>query len=941
MGDCQPGGPDLHQAERCADGPKTYTKPNDSWRASPDYRPDVHTNRLEFLFGPEAADIVNDYDLAVESDRMELVEEFLPFPAGSANRGSRMAVRTVAVTQIITDAPPETWQTVERLRELGLDRDAILGQISMVIADQLSVALEERAAFDVAAYGAALAELPLPTADAVELAAIEAACVEPGVDLGDLFEGVVSSLSPSRSRLAERLVDMVVDSLIDGPLHLLPNDGVVYVPGLVAGRTFTHRLNDAEAELEVVTAAIDLGAFTSFDEFRLPDGSDVVQFSADRGHVAWRGPDGWLAAFAPGDLLSVTVDVAAPAGEIDGVRGGGIDEPMTAIVHIAVVSPEPVMTAELVDAVRAAYGALTEELDLPVTGDQLALWLCFHRSALFSVPQLPLDELCATAGLEQRGGFVAHDESVWQRDLAHQRFDEVSALVPESRWRLALGRAFEVLDDPGASAGDVRQAMDECAADETLDVLADVLFPHYLDVADASVVGRSDAPGRLFELVDRALAVARRPRETATAEYLAAVLYERCAAPHIAEEHLIRAAAAHPQSGPVVERMGWYRFDRGDAQGAMKWWRRLSELPPAASTIESVLAANGAPRLGRNDPCWCGSGRKFKHCHLGSSSLPALPDRVAWLCRKASLWLEHTTGESRAVVAEMATARALADPDADPYDFRDFDDDEAADLLKEAMADPIVFDAALHEGRLFHLFLHERGALLPDDEQLLAASWLTVNRSVHEVVAVERGVSLTLRDLATGDIVDVRERTASRSAETGERYCARVVPDGESHQIIGGVFPVRAGHESTVLDLCAEGDGAALCAWVGALYRPPRLVHSPGLIDSMFDREKLETMIADLGDDVDEATMMAALNAELARQAQAGWLDEHIPALGGLTPREAAADPTRRELLERLLDEFDRNNDALDALAGAPGTPEDFRPFSYDVTDLRRELGLL
>ncbi|NTU82987.1 MAG: hypothetical protein HGA45_27075 [Chloroflexales bacterium] len=21
-------------------------------------------------------------------------------------------------------------------------------------------------------------------------------------------------------------------------------------------------------------------------------------------------------------------------------------------------------------------------------------------------------------------------------------------------------------------------------------------------------------------------------------------------------------------------------------------------------------------RPGRNDPCWCGSGRKYKHCHL-------------------------------------------------------------------------------------------------------------------------------------------------------------------------------------------------------------------------------------------------------------------------------------------------------------------------------------
>ncbi len=36
--------------------------------------------------------------------------------------------------------------------------------------------------------------------------------------------------------------------------------------------------------------------------------------------------------------------------------------------------------------------------------------------------------------------------------------------------------------------------------------------------------------------------------------------------------------------------------------------------------IESMLApkeAPGPPRdLGRNEPCWCGSGKKYKRCHL-------------------------------------------------------------------------------------------------------------------------------------------------------------------------------------------------------------------------------------------------------------------------------------------------------------------------------------
>ncbi|MET0385307.1 MAG: SEC-C metal-binding domain-containing protein, partial [Polyangiales bacterium] len=26
------------------------------------------------------------------------------------------------------------------------------------------------------------------------------------------------------------------------------------------------------------------------------------------------------------------------------------------------------------------------------------------------------------------------------------------------------------------------------------------------------------------------------------------------------------------------------------------------------------------PKVGRNDPCWCGSGKKYKHCHMRSDA---------------------------------------------------------------------------------------------------------------------------------------------------------------------------------------------------------------------------------------------------------------------------------------------------------------------------------
>ncbi|MGQ9708971.1 MAG: SEC-C metal-binding domain-containing protein [Anaerolineae bacterium] len=38
---------------------------------------------------------------------------------------------------------------------------------------------------------------------------------------------------------------------------------------------------------------------------------------------------------------------------------------------------------------------------------------------------------------------------------------------------------------------------------------------------------------------------------------------------------------------------------------------------PATSAAQAPSARPpGARKLGRNDPCWCGSGKKYKNCHL-------------------------------------------------------------------------------------------------------------------------------------------------------------------------------------------------------------------------------------------------------------------------------------------------------------------------------------
>ena len=79
------------------------------------------------------------------------------------------------------------------------------------------------------------------------------------------------------------------------------------------------------------------------------------------------------------------------------------------------------------------------------------------------------------------------------------------------------------------------------------------------------------------------------------------------------------------------------------------------------------------------------------------------------------------------------------------------------------------------------------------------------------------------RDVATGDRIDVREQSFSEEALVGELICARAVPDGESNQFIGGIFPVAPGEELEILALCEDGGGYDLCEAVAALQSPPVL----------------------------------------------------------------------------------------------------------------------
>jgi hypothetical protein len=455
-----------------------------------------------------------------------------------------------------------------------------------------------------------------------------------------------------------------------------------------------------------------------------------------------------------------------------------------------------------------------------------------------------------------------------------------------------------------------------------------------------------------------------------------AVVSERRCDPLAGLAHLELAVEADPDFLPAVDRLAWYRSDRGDARGAVRLWRSMGVSEADSDDLREVAPfAEQAPvRIGRNEPCWCGSGRKFKHCHLGQPQKFELPDRVGWLCRKAVAYLERRGGVAPEHVYQLAVVRA--------------DGDDSEEAVDRAFADPMIMDVALHEAGWFDRFIEERGALLPDDEAILARTWTFVDRTLYEVVETKPGKSMTVRDLRSAELVQVRERTFSRQTRIGQVVCGRAVPDGETHQFIGGIFGVATGEERDLLDLLDGGDETEILEWLAAKSRPPRLSTREGedmrvckvaletgdpdvareVLDRFYDpngegqwteshelgngesisratielhgsvitietlseprvERVLKVLLAEIdgtvvSDDrrdfdpsvpppgprqppmsMEDPAVKETLRTFIAERERI-WCDEEIPALGGLTPRQAAADPVGREALDRLLGEY-------------------------------------
>ncbi len=188
----------------------------------------------------------------------------------------------------------------------------------------------------------------------------------------------------------------------------------------------------------------------------------------------------------------------------------------------------------------------------------------------------------------------------------------------------------------------------------------------------------------------------------------------------------------------------------------------------------------------RNQPCPCGSGRKYKHCHGRSARDAAATEELKWRRIRSALdgfphrmirFTLDTYGPG--ALAEAWAEFTLWDEDAPEFD----PESPEAPLFFPWLfhmwePDPLeteVEDPSLHEMSPTSVLLEGRRSWVSAELGGYLESCLDSPFSFHELVRVEPGRGFRARDVFTGEEVDVLEGSASRFVRRGDLLFGQLV----------------------------------------------------------------------------------------------------------------------------------------------------------------------
>ena len=201
------------------------------------------------------------------------------------------------------------------------------------------------------------------------------------------------------------------------------------------------------------------------------------------------------------------------------------------------------------------------------------------------------------------------------------------------------------------------------------------------------------------------------------------------------------------------------------------------ELPDAAAPgLDAMAPAEPfRPRAGRNAPCPCGSGRKYKKCHLAADE-----------AEHAGLQAATSTHAMDETLVRRLSGFALREYGEA---WEAFEDDFASPDEALPLALPwSVYCFEVDGKRIVDAYLEDRARRCSREER----RWLEAQRaawlSVWEVEAVDAGKTVRLHDLLSDERRTVHETRGSRTLVARDAVLARIV-DHDGVSLLCGAHP--------------------------------------------------------------------------------------------------------------------------------------------------------
>lgn len=516
----------------------------------------------------------------------------------------------------------------------------------------------------------------------------------------------------------EGLADWLDNILADIPdLWTTDDDVALSLPDFLQTVTVTHRLTAEEIEKGYLVTTFDISvlAFDLHPDDEMRTRSDVIfdrQAMSEAGEDIWQGPTDWLTEFSAGDVIAVTrseltIDLAK------------VDEPSTGMV-------------------QTFAKKVTNVLELGLeSAEVLLLQTLAAFPQDFAKPQPPFSDILDAAGVNRNEAWISKSGSAMTAPRDEYLFDEmVNRYALDDCCMVAFA---EIID---GTKPDTTKPVTKQALTHGLALRAFVDW--------AIEVGRADvARETLTRTTDEA--------HTAATAFLDGAIADNALQFADARKSYEAALAIDNTFAPAASALAELTADAGEYETTLTLLRRIDADSRERQFLESQISKHA--NVGRNDPCVCGSGKKYKTCCLNKPASLTPDARLEWLLIR----INRFTTRNVEILRELESASMVA-----------FEDPNTA------------FRA--HGTKLFHFAMFEGGGL--------------------QVYSGQRGELL--------DEVDRKLVGALLDSELGfqddERTVARVITVDDKSTTVGEPFKVPETHEAAVRELI--DNEASMREWI-------------------------------------------------------------------------------------------------------------------------------